>query len=247
MIYDDFAIYGESLFETVLVKKGHIWRWSDHFDRLNKSCQDNGFLELDHDQIVAKLRSVIRIDHDYLVRVTVVRIGGRWSEQPAGQRVDVRARPYKIGASRVTCQLSGPLANEDPFRQLKSGSRLAYQLGLSQARKQGFDEALFYDQMGRLLETSTSNCAFLLEGRWLTPPIELGLLPGIYRKWLIELGHLLPGVVTLQDLARVEAMALFNSVRGWLPVDRLGKFKFVSDKSTLFGQHLPVQELQSIF
>ena len=49
------------------------------------------------------------------------------------------------------------------------------------ARERGTFEALLVDREGNLLEGATSNL-FLLKGDLLiTPPVELGLLPGVTR------------------------------------------------------------------
>jgi len=58
-----------------------------------------------------------------------------------------------------------------------------------------------------------------LNGRWLTPPLSCGLLPGVMRsvllddpQWQIE-----EAVITRDMLARADAIMLCNALRGVLP------------------------------
>lgn len=60
--------------------------------------------------------------------------------------------------------------------------------------------------------------ALCIGGQWVTPPLTCGLLPGVGRAKALREGRLVEAVVTLDDLARVEALAFVNSLRGWVPV-----------------------------
>ena len=59
----------------------------------------------------------------------------------------------------------------------------------------------------------------LLDGRWVTPPLACGLLPGVGRAVALREGRLTEAVVRLQDLPRVQAWAFVNSLRGWLAAE----------------------------
>ena len=61
----------------------------------------------------------------------------------------------------------------------------------------------------------------LLDGRWVTPPLACGLLPGVGRAVALREGRVIEAVVRLQDLPRVQGWAFINSLRGWLQA-RLG-------------------------
>ena len=47
-----------------------------------------------------------------------------------------------------------------------------------------------------------------------TPPSQLGLLPGIYRQHLLEIGQVEEKVLTLSDLKEAEVIYACNAVRG---------------------------------
>jgi len=58
-----------------------------------------------------------------------------------------------------------------------------------------------------------------LDRRYYTPPIECGLLAGVYRGHLLQRGLLRERVLTPDDLRRAEAVYLINSVRGWIKAE----------------------------
>ncbi len=60
-----------------------------------------------------------------------------------------------------------------------------------------------------------ANLAVEIAGRWVTPPLEAGLLPGSYRTVLLRDGRLAERPVTVEELRAAEEIALVSSVRGW--------------------------------
>ena len=78
----------------------------------------------------------------------------------------------------------------------------------------GEQEIIYYNKSGELLETSIGNLVLKISGKLYTPPIRLGILPGIYRQHLLETGQVEEKVLTLKDLVQAEAIYGCNAVRG---------------------------------
>ena len=53
-----------------------------------------------------------------------------------------------------------------------------------------------------------------MDGKLYTPPSILGILPGIYRQHLLEIGQVEEKVLTLSDLKEAEVIYACNAVRG---------------------------------
>jgi para-aminobenzoate synthetase/4-amino-4-deoxychorismate lyase len=80
----------------------------------------------------------------------------------------------------------------------------------------GVFDTLLWNERGELTEFTRGNVALRIDGRWLTPSLSCGLLAGIARARLLREGAIEEAVLTRGDLARAEAVAFFNSLRGWV-------------------------------
>ena len=79
----------------------------------------------------------------------------------------------------------------------------------------GFDNVLFLNQRGEVTEGAISNVFMEKDGKWLTPPVDCGLLAGVYRRHLLETrAGIEERVLTEEDLRRADAVFLANAVRG---------------------------------
>ena len=78
----------------------------------------------------------------------------------------------------------------------------------------GKQEIIYHNVAGELLETSIGNLVLKIAGKFYTPPIRLGILPGIYRQHLLETGQVEEKVLTLADLNQAETIYGCNAVRG---------------------------------
>jgi para-aminobenzoate synthetase / 4-amino-4-deoxychorismate lyase len=97
----------------------------------------------------------------------------------------------------------------------KTTQRPLYALEYSQALRNGYDDVLFLNQRGEVTEGAISNVFIEKEGRWFTPPIECGLLAGVFRRHLLETrSEIEERVLTLDDLHSADAIYLTNAVRG---------------------------------
>lgn len=145
--------------------------------------------------------------------------------------------PCAAGLARVNAR------NLDPLARHKTGNRLFYRLfrhwdeGLAQATCAGVwlhpqeaddREVIVVDEQDRLLEGTVGNLFLVLGGRVLTPPRELGVLPGIARGRLLDDERLGAEAVELKlaDLDRAEEAFLTNSIVGVRPVTRIGHRRF---------------------
>lgn len=115
----------------------------------------------------------------------------------------------------------------DIFLYHKTTRREAYDAELHDAREKGFFDALHMNTRGKLTEGSITNILVEIDGHWCTPPLESGLLPGIWRMRILECGLRIAEcgmspveerVLTLEDLRRATRVIVGNSVRGAIKV-----------------------------
>jgi para-aminobenzoate synthetase/4-amino-4-deoxychorismate lyase len=85
------------------------------------------------------------------------------------------------------------------------------------ARHPDADDVILQNERGELTETTIANLAVCLDGRWWTPPVEVGCLPGVERARLLDEGRLAERVLFPNDLRVADGLAVMNSLRGWRP------------------------------
>jgi len=96
-----------------------------------------------------------------------------------------------------------------------------YDAALRAAKGAGADEALLLRDDGLLTEGSFTNLFVERGGKLLTPPLKLGLLPGVLRRSLIDEGRAEEADLTLDDLAA--GFLIGNALRGLIPARLLGQ------------------------
>ncbi len=101
-------------------------------------------------------------------------------------------------------------------------TRRAHYAAFAPAPGSGVFDTVLYNAEGEITEGTFGNLAAQLgDGRWITPPLASGLLPGVGRALALREGRVAEAVLRLEDLPRVRAWAFVNSLRGWLPAQLL--------------------------
>ncbi|WDD96447.1 aminodeoxychorismate synthase component I [Burkholderia sp. FERM BP-3421] len=206
---------GFALFETMQATRADGVRHLDrHLARLRASADAFGFA---YDE--AALRAALA------ARCAAF-------DEPGAHRV--RLALAKDGALELTGAplkplADGPvgvmLASEHGFAAVPSGDALLlhkttrrahYDRAWQQAEQQGCFDMLFVNERGELTEGGRSTVFVKLDGRWYTPPLASGVLPGVMRGVLLEDPLLAASerVLTQDDLLRAEALMLSNALRG---------------------------------
>ena len=105
---------------------------------------------------------------------------------------------------------------DDIFLRHKTSIRSRYDAAWRQADAQGAFDTLFFNQRGELTEGGRSNVFVKLDGRWCTPPLACGALPGIMRAVLLAdpAWNANERVITRAMLESAQAIMLCNAVRG---------------------------------
>ena len=118
-----------------------------------------------------------------------------------------------IGSLRVApqCVNSG-----NPLLFHKTTARWIYDQAF--AHRGNADDALLVNERGEVTEATRANIAALIDGEWLTPALDCGLLAGTLRAELLATGQLRESVITVEQLRTAQEIVALNSVRGRCPV-----------------------------
>jgi para-aminobenzoate synthetase/4-amino-4-deoxychorismate lyase len=147
----------------------------------------------------------------------------------------VRLELHRDGAWQIECTALGApewrgrilLATEttsssDAFLHHKTTNRKLYNDSLSSALESGFNEVLFRNEHLQLTEGAISNVFLRVDGAWITPSLDCGVLPGVMRAQLLrELNANEQRDISLSTLVRAEAIILCNALRGMRSVQSL--------------------------
>jgi para-aminobenzoate synthetase/4-amino-4-deoxychorismate lyase len=97
----------------------------------------------------------------------------------------------------------------------KTTNRKIYDSAFAAAVSAGFNDIFFLNTRGEVTEGAISNVLIEKDGRWYTPPVVCGLLPGVYRRFLLETrADLEEKIFTLDDVRNADAVYICNAVRG---------------------------------
>ncbi len=114
---------------------------------------------------------------------------------------------------RVALDTEEPVDPADPMLFHKTTLRRRYEE--AKARHPDVEDVVLTNLRGEVTESTIANVAVRLDGRWWTPPLNCGLLPGTGRAAALDDGTLAERVVTVEEVFSADEVALVNDTRGW--------------------------------
>lgn len=78
------------------------------------------------------------------------------------------------------------MPDANPLAAHKTAPCALYDAGVREAEREGSFDSLFFSESGWLVEGGRCSVFVKLQGRWFTPPLADGALPGVMRAALLE-------------------------------------------------------------
>lgn len=202
------------LLETLLWRPDEgFWLLDAHLERLAAAAAFFGIV-WNRDAVLAALDAACRglAADAHRVRLLLA-TNGQATVEAAPLSQSPPSRCVAVSTQRLPLE-------DDPFVLHKTTRRDVYRRAFEAAVAEFPDaeDVLLVNERGEVTESTIANLLVQLDGRWVTPPVCSGLLPGVYRRCLLEVGEVTERAVTPDMLARAEALHLANSVRGRWPV-----------------------------
>jgi len=211
---------GLSLFETMRATRDGVPLLDRHLARLERSALAFGF-PFDHAAMTAEIARVCASLQDagaYRMRLSLDRDGKAGvTAAPLSPLHATWDAPVRLVAAPQSREAAHSLPNH------KTNLRAAYDAAWQAAEREGAFDAVFFNADGTLAEGGRTTVLVKLDGGWWTPPLSAGVLPGVMRAVLLEdatpwLGAPLhERMLTRADVARAEAIAVCNALRGVMP------------------------------
>ena len=198
-----------TLLETMRWDPGEgIWLLERHLDRLRSSARYLGMSLPEVD--IGELLDAVGGDGPLRVRLLV----------PERGRPSVELAPLAPGAQVVGLAIDTVAVDRsDVLRYHKTVRRAPYEEAA--ARHPSADDVVLVNECDEVVETTIANLVLRIGEEWLTPPLEAGCLPGVYREELIDQGVIGERSLTVADLSEAGEIAVVNSVQGWRPAKLL--------------------------
>ena len=239
-VYDHGLLYGEGVYETLRTYGGVPFLYDRHMRRLRASAKhlhlnvpfDDGQLAAWIDETVAAAGEM----NEAYIRVLLTRGVGELNYDPKSTPTPsliIIVKPFEEPPARVfsdgiTISVVSILRNHpgsvNPL--IKSNNLLNNALAMQEAYRRGAEEGLMCNYRGELSECSQSNFFMVRNGVALTPKSESGLLEGLTRGFLFEVGQdvgveVRDEVLFPADLATADEAFITSTTRELSPVTRI--------------------------
>ena len=202
-VFDHGFLYGEGIYETMRTYHGRPFLYDRHMRRLRNSARmillDVPFADAD---LASQIRDTMAAANlngaEAYIRVLVTRGVGELTYDPQATptpsvvvivkpQVDPPAEAYDKGVRVVIVDVvRNHPKTVNPM--IKSNNLLNSALAAQEAIRKGGFEGVMRNYRGELSECTTANLFIVKDGAALTPPLDAGLLPGITREFLFEIG-----------------------------------------------------------
>jgi branched-chain amino acid aminotransferase len=202
-VFDHGFLYGEGIYETLRTYHGQPFLYDRHMRRLRNSARmivlDLPFTDAQFaTQVAATMEAAALGGSEAYIRVLVTRGIGALTYDPEATpvpsviiivkpQIDPPPEAYEQGVRVVIVDVvRNHPQTVNPM--IKSNNLLNSALAAQEAIRRGGFEGIMRNLQGELTECTTANLFIVRDGVALTPPLASGLLPGITREFLFEVG-----------------------------------------------------------
>jgi len=238
-VFDHGLLYGDGVFEGIRAYNGLIFKLREHVDRLFESAHTIMLkMPMSKPALVDVVKQSVRVNklRDAYIRLVVTRGVGDLGLDPRkckaptvfviADKIELYPKKlYDQGLQLITVatQRNVPEALNP---QIKSLNYLNNILGKIEAINAGYEEAIMLSPSGYVTECTGENI-FIVKGRkLLTPPPYVGVLRGITRQTVMDLGMKLrldvrEDLLTRHDLFNADEVFLTGTAAEIVPVVKI--------------------------
>jgi len=232
---DAGLLRGLAAFETLRVYAGRPFAMAEHLERLGLSASRIGLLPPEFEALESLALQAIEAAGvtDCSLRFTVT--GGRADSGPVALAMILpipadleTTRAHGISVIVLQIGIDPRLRKDAPWLLdgVKSTSYAVNMAAWDEARRRGADDAVFIAAEGSVLEGPVTNLWWRRGPVLYTPALDLGILAGVTRAYVIRLAtaagyQVEQGWYPLTELAQADEAFSSSSVRELMPIVRL--------------------------
>jgi branched-chain amino acid aminotransferase len=236
-VYDHGFLYGEGVYETLRTYNRVPFLYDRHLNRLRASSRrihlDVPFTDDELARWIDDTVAAAGEMREAYIRILFTRGVGELNYDPRSTPAPttviivkpLEEPPARVFENGINICLVGILRNHpgsvNPL--IKANNLLNNALAMQEANSRGGEEGLMCNYRGELSECSQANFFMVRDGVVLTPPSEAGLLEGITRAFLFEIGRdagidVREAVLYPKDLDTAEEAFITSTTRELSPV-----------------------------
>jgi para-aminobenzoate synthetase/4-amino-4-deoxychorismate lyase len=202
------------IMETMKIENGKIFLLDEHLDRM-KQTSDYFLFNFDKKEIKSYLNKIVNKTDTESYRL-------RLSLDKYGRLCHVISKLIQLPQEIKVIISKNKIHSKDRFQYFKTTNRRLYDREYKNFTAKGFFDAIYFNERSELAEGAISNIFIYKNDVISTPPINVGILSGVYRKQLLKHDS---GIrerrLYLADLLEADKIILTNSVRGEVTVNKL--------------------------
>jgi para-aminobenzoate synthetase/4-amino-4-deoxychorismate lyase len=185
-----------------------------HLRRLKKSCMFFG-IKFPKQDIIKQLHKLSRgLDKntDYRIRLILDKDSALSFQSAAIENEDFTYARIILTDKKTE--------KDNLFLYHKNTNRSVYDHEYRKYKKLGFFDVIFKNRQDQITEGAISNIYIKKENKLYTPPIKSGVLPGVFRSYLMDKKNPpIEKTLYLEDLKNADAIYCSNAVRGMVRVE----------------------------
>ena len=257
-VLDRGFIYGDGIFETVLIRNSRPFMLEKHLDRLRNSASIVRIdVPWDDDRFRKEVDRVLRVNKlsDAAMRINISRGVGDWRLSPAGAKKptivislfpipdyprDTYTRGWGVTVARSVVAMDPVIPSI-----AKTTNRISLILAKMEAEERGGHEAILLNLHGFLTEGTSSNFFFVRDGEVCTPSLDSGILEGVTRGVVMEILRekgkaVRESLYRPEDFARADEAFLTFTTAGVVPIHNVDRTVFGQGKAGPIAQMVRV-------
>jgi para-aminobenzoate synthetase/4-amino-4-deoxychorismate lyase len=203
------------IIETMLFDSGKILFFSEHIERL-KSAADFFLFYLNEKKVLKQIsKSILQLDVNkkYVLKLML----GKWGKVT----IEIKEHLQKKDFNCIIIS-EQQINSRNKFQYFKTTNRVLYDSEFRKYSLKNFFDVLFLNERGEISEGCITNIFIKKRNTWLTPPINAGIIPGIYRNHFLKtVPDTIETPITINDLSEAEEIKMVNSVRGEVKINRV--------------------------
>jgi para-aminobenzoate synthetase / 4-amino-4-deoxychorismate lyase len=203
------------LFETILFEEGNYFLLEEHIERLERSAGHFLFI-FDAKKFrnhLSKLAAKLISGKKYKIKVVLNKLGKINSVieeiSPLNEEIKVIISPNTV-------------TSKNRFQYFKTTNRELYDEEYKAYSSEGYFDVIYVNEKNQIAEGAITNIYIKRNGMLYTPPLESGILPGVYRKYFLRKNiNIKEEPVYKDDMLAADEIILTNSVRKQVKVNKL--------------------------